>query len=114
LKQARDKRGRLHTVTQNNKHQEYTDGKRQVQDHKQQKPKYVAIIRIRSPTTAIHEYMNTPENQKSGIKSYLMKIVESFKEDMNNLLKVIQENTGRQVKEVSKAIQDLKVEIETI
>jgi uncharacterized coiled-coil protein SlyX len=43
-----------------------------------------------------------------------MKIKESFKEDINNSLKGIQENTGKQVKELNKAIQDLKVEVETI
>jgi hypothetical protein len=30
LKQPRDKRGRLHTVIQTNKHQRYPDSKRQV------------------------------------------------------------------------------------
>ena len=43
-----------------------------------------------------------------------MKIIESFKEDVNNSLKEIQENTGKQVKELNKVIQDLKMEIETI
>ena len=43
-----------------------------------------------------------------------MKIIESFKEDINNSLKEIQENTGKQVKELNKMIQDLKVEVETI
>jgi methyl-accepting chemotaxis protein len=43
-----------------------------------------------------------------------MKIIESFKEDINNSLKEIQENTGKRVKELNKATQDLKVEVETI
>ena len=43
-----------------------------------------------------------------------MKIIESFKEDINNSLKEIQENTVKQVKKLSKVIQDLKVEVETI
>ena len=43
-----------------------------------------------------------------------MKLIESFKEDINNSLKEIQENTGKQVKELNKAIQDIKVEVETI
>jgi conjugal transfer/entry exclusion protein len=43
-----------------------------------------------------------------------MVIIESFKEDINNSLKLIQENTDTQVKELNKMIQDLKVEIETI
>jgi hypothetical protein len=43
-----------------------------------------------------------------------MKIIDYFKEDINNSLKEIQENTGKQVKELNIAIQDLKVEVETI
>ena len=57
-----------------------------------------------SPTTASPEYTNTPENQESVLKSYLMKIIESFKEDINNSLKEIQENTVKQVKKLSKVI----------
>jgi hypothetical protein len=52
-----------------------------------------------SPITASLEYTNTPENKESVLKSYLMKIIESFKEYINNSLKEIQENTGEQVKE---------------
>jgi hypothetical protein len=33
-----------------------------------------------SPNTASPEYTNTPENQETDLKSYLMKIIESFKE----------------------------------
>jgi predicted RNase H-like nuclease (RuvC/YqgF family) len=43
-----------------------------------------------------------------------MKIIKSFKEGINNSLKEIQENTGKQVKELNKEIQDLKVDVETI
>jgi hypothetical protein len=43
-----------------------------------------------SSTTASPAY-NTPENKESVLKSYLMKIIESFKEDINNSLKEIQE-----------------------
>jgi uncharacterized coiled-coil protein SlyX len=43
-----------------------------------------------------------------------MKIIESFKENINNSLKEIEENTGKQDKELNKVIQDLKVELETI
>ena len=43
-----------------------------------------------------------------------MNIIESFKENINNSLKEIQENTGKQVKELNKVIQDLEVEVETI
>ena len=47
-----------------------------------------------SPTTASPEYTNRPENQESVLKSYFMKIIESFKSDINNLLIEIHENTG--------------------
>jgi hypothetical protein len=67
-----------------------------------------------SPTTAGPEYTNTSENQESVLKSYLMEIIESFKEDINNSLKEIQKNTGKQVTKLIKAIQDLKIEVETI
>jgi archaellum component FlaC len=65
-----------------------------------------------SPTTAIPEYTNTLENQESLLKSYLMKIIEPFKKDINNLLKEIQKGTSKQVKELNKAVYDLKVEVE--
>jgi hypothetical protein len=48
-----------------------------------------------SNITASPEYTNTPENQESVLKFYLMKIIESFKEYINNSLKEIQENTGK-------------------
>jgi hypothetical protein len=43
-----------------------------------------------------------------------MKIIESFKENINNSLKIIEENTGKQLKELNKAIQNLKVEVEKV
>lgn len=43
-----------------------------------------------------------------------MKIRESFMEDINKSLNKIQENTGKEVKELNKTIQDLKVKVETI
>jgi hypothetical protein len=60
------------------------------------------------------EYSNTSENQECVLKSYLMKIIVSFKENINNSLKEKQENTDTQMKELNKAIQDLKVEVETV
>jgi hypothetical protein len=71
-------------------------------------------LELSSPTIASLEYTNTPENLESVLKSYLMKIIESFKEDINNSLKEIQENTGKQVKELNKVIQYIKLEVETI
>jgi esterase/lipase len=67
-----------------------------------------------SHTTAIPEHNNTPENQEADLKSYLMKIIESYKEDINNSLKEIQGNAGKQVKELKNVIQNVKAEVETI
>jgi hypothetical protein len=67
-----------------------------------------------SPTTAIPGYLNTPEEQDCDLKSYFMKMIKAFKEDINNSLKEIQENTIKQVKEMNKMAQDLKMEIEAI
>jgi len=54
------------------------------------------------------------EAQENDLKFNLIKIIEAFKKEINKSLKEIQENTIRQVKEISKTVQDLKVEIETI
>jgi predicted transcriptional regulator len=67
-----------------------------------------------SPNTASPKYTNTSENQESALKFYLMKIIESFKEDINNSLKEIQENASKLVKELNNVIQVIKVEVETI
>jgi hypothetical protein len=67
-----------------------------------------------SPITASPAYTNTPENQEADLKSYLMKIIESFKEDINSSLQEIQENRDKQVKELNKVTQDLKVKVKTI
>jgi hypothetical protein len=40
-----------------------------------------------SPTTASPKYSNTPENPEADLKFYLMEIIESFNEDINNSLK---------------------------
>jgi predicted nucleic acid-binding Zn-ribbon protein len=41
-------------------------------------------------------------------------MMEDCKKDINNILKEIQENTFKQVKELKKTIQDLNMEVETI
>ena len=89
-----------------------------------------------TPTSASPGYPNTPEKQDSDLKSHLMMMIEDFKKDINNSLKEIQENTGKQlealkeetqkslkelqenttkqVMELNKTIQDLKREVDTI
>lgn len=59
-------------------------------------------------------YPNMPEKQDNDLKSHLMEMIDIFEEDTNNCIKEIQENTGKQLKELNKEIQDLKVEVETI
>ena len=51
----------------------------------------MGIIRQQDLNTLIHL------KQESVQKCFLMKIIESFKKDINNSLKEIQENTGKQV-----------------
>jgi hypothetical protein len=46
-------------------------------------------------TTARTGYTNSSEKQDSDLKSYLRRLVEDFKKDINNALKEIQENTSK-------------------
>ena len=97
---------------------------------------YLASLESNYPTIASSGYTTTPEKQDTDLKTLLMMIMEDFKKDINNSLKEIQENKGKQVetlkeetqkflnelqetttklvKELNKTIQDLKMEIETI
>ena len=98
LKQPRDKRGRLQTESP--RPANTRDNQRSRDKHKtiSNRSKYTwTSSEPSSPTTASPEYTNTTENQEADLKSYLMKIIESFKKDIKNSLKEIQENTGKQV-----------------
>jgi prefoldin subunit 5 len=53
-------------------------------------------------------------NSFKEIQENTGKHLEALKEETQNSLKELQENTIRQVKERNKAIQDLKMEVETI
>ena len=68
---------------------------------------YLASSEPSSPTTACPRYPNAPEKQDSDLKSHLMMMIEVFKKDVNNSLKEIQENTGKQL-EVLKEETDRK------
>jgi hypothetical protein len=48
-----------------------------------------------SPTRVNSGYPNTRVKQDSDLKSHLMIMIEECKNDINNSLKEIQENTGR-------------------
>jgi hypothetical protein len=96
---------------------------------------YLVSSEPNSPTRTCPGYPNTLEKQDSDLKSLLMMMIENIK-DINNSLKEIQENTGKQlealkeetqkslqelqentikqVKERNQNIQDLKMELETI
>jgi hypothetical protein len=45
------------------------------------------------------------EKQDSDLKSLLMMMIEDFKKDLNNFLKEIQENTGKQVEALKEETQ---------
>jgi hypothetical protein len=56
---------------------------------------YTLSLETSSPSPGSPGYTSTPENQEAYLKSYLMNIIESFKEYINNSLKEIEENTGK-------------------
>jgi hypothetical protein len=47
-------------------------------------------------TTASPGSPNTPEQQDSDLKSHLMKMIEAFKEDINNSLKEKKESINKE------------------
>ena len=65
-----------------------------------------------SPTTASPEYPNMPEKQDADLKAHIMKIIENFKEDINNSLKETQENTDKQAQalkeETNKSLKEIQ------
>jgi hypothetical protein len=58
---------------------------------------YLASSEPSSPNTASPGYCNTLENQDSDLRSHFMMMIEDFYMDINNSLKEIQENTGKQL-----------------
>ena len=54
------------------------------------------------------------EDFKKDINNPLKEIQEALKEETQKSLKELQENKGKQVKELNITIQDLKMEVETI
>ena len=58
---------------------------------------YLASSELNSPTIVSPGYTITREKQDSDLKSLLMMMIEDFKKDINNSLKEIQENTGKQL-----------------
>jgi hypothetical protein len=58
-----------------------------------------------SPTIPSPGYTNIPEKQELDLKSLLMMMIEDFKKDINNSLKEIQENTGKQLEVLKEETQ---------
>jgi hypothetical protein len=73
---------------------------------------HVAPLEHCSSTTTSPGYHNKPEKQDSDLKFHLIRIIEDFKEDINNSLKEIQENTGKQVEalkeETHKSLKEIQ------
>jgi hypothetical protein len=66
---------------------------------------YLASSEPSSPTTVDPGCPNTPEKQDSDFKSCLMMMIVGFKKDINNSLKEVQENTGKQVEDLKEETQ---------
>ena len=60
---------------------------------------YLSSSEPSSTTTVNPGYPKTQEKQDSDLKSRLMMMIEEFKKDINNSLKELQENTGKQVED---------------
>jgi hypothetical protein len=58
-----------------------------------------------SPTIESPGYTNTQEKKDSDLKSHLMMMIEDFKKDINNSLKEIQENKGKQLEVLKEETQ---------
>ena len=66
---------------------------------------YLASSEPNSPTIASPGYPNTPEKQDLDLKSLLKMVIEDFKKNINNSLKKIQENTGKQLEALKEETQ---------
>jgi F0F1-type ATP synthase membrane subunit b/b' len=62
----------------------------------------------------IEEFKKVINNSLKEIQENTGKQVEALKEETQKSLKELQENTNKEVKELNKTIHGLKVEIETI
>ena len=56
----------------------------------------------------------TPEKQDMDLKSLLMEMMEDFKKEINNSLKEIQENTGKQLEALKEETQQSLKELQEV
>jgi hypothetical protein len=66
---------------------------------------YLASSEPNSPTIVSPGYTITPEKQDMDLKSLLIMMMEDFKKEINNSLKEIQENTGKQLETLKEETQ---------
>jgi hypothetical protein len=66
---------------------------------------YLTSSEPNSPTTSSPGYTITPEKQDSDLKPLFMMVREDFKKDITNSLKIIQENTAKQVEALKEETQ---------
>jgi hypothetical protein len=69
------------------------------------KQDYLASSKPSFPTKACPGYTNTWKNQDVDLKSHLKMLIENFKKDINDSIKEIQENTGKQVETLKEKTQ---------
>jgi hypothetical protein len=80
--------------------------KRQHKNRSNKKQDYFGSLKPSSLITAKHGYSRTPEKQDSDLKITFLLMIEEFKKDINNSLKEIQENTGKQVEDIKEETQN--------
>jgi FtsZ-binding cell division protein ZapB len=66
---------------------------------------YLTSSELNSPTILSPGYITTLEKQDSDRKTLLMMVIEDFKKDINNSLKHIQKNTGKQLETLKEETQ---------
>jgi hypothetical protein len=73
---------------------------------------YLASLEPSSTTTASPGHRNTLEKQDFDLKLHLIVLIEDLKKKINNSLKEIHENTGKQVEvlkeETQKSLKELQ------
>jgi gas vesicle protein len=73
---------------------------------------FLASSGPKSPTRTSPGYTITPEKQDMDLKSLLMMMMKDIKKEINNSLREIQENTGKELealkKETQKSLKELQ------
>ena len=61
---------------------------------------------ISDSTPARPEHPNTDDAEEKDLKSNFIKMMEAFKEEINDSLKEMEENTNRMLEEIHKFLKD--------